>query len=215
MQAQILVDRFLRSELSRHLNVYEKMLLVILASYCGKKSKCFPSHVSLKRDCSMSTDSIKRYTKSLARMGLIEIIRREGQNNLYKLKIPSSNSTECSQRSDVTGAQTLASIAPTSSAPSTANNITNNKKKYTSLINSNTTLPKELMISQSHRELAHTLALNVEEEFLTFKEYHKAKGSVFACWESAFNTWLRKANKFAAQKYSNTTTDVMIGVGHE
>jgi len=132
MQSQIIVDRFLRSSFSIGLNVYEKMLLVILASYAGLKSECFPSQSTLAINCSISKDSIKRYTKSLERKGLIKIIRELGENNRYQLSIPSANSTQCFQQLAITDHSTTCHESLLLSADSTANNINNNINKYTS-----------------------------------------------------------------------------------
>lgn len=221
MQAQILVDRFLRSKFSTHLNVYEKMLLVILASYCGNKSACFPSYLSLKRDCSMSIDSIKRNIKTLESKELIKVARCSGRNNLYTLQIPSADSTGCSQHPDANSTDLPELSAPSPSAHSTPNNISNNKRKSTSIVshkkhkNKRTAFPDGMTIIEAHRELAQELGINAEEEFIFFKEHHIAKGSLFAYWNTAFNTWLRKAKKFTQEKSPSPTTNIMAEVGHE
>lgn len=134
IQAQIIIDRFLRSDLSAqyNLNVYERMILVILASYAGTKSDCFPSHLSLATNGGMSVDSVKSYTKSLEEKGLVKVLRSCGVNNHYQLTIPSADSTRSSQHPVPATPPTLLSEPLVPSADSTTNNISNNISECTS-----------------------------------------------------------------------------------
>lgn len=38
--------------------------------------------------------------------------------------------------------------------------------------------------------------LNLDDEVDKFEDYHRAKGSIFADWDSAFRNWCRNADKF-------------------
>ncbi len=224
MQAQIIVDRFLRKEHSDPfmLNAYERLLLVMLASYAGNKTNCFPSHQSLSRDCGMSTDSVKRNLKSLENKCLVKTLRSTGSNNHYELTIPSADSTECSQHLVANSTAYPVPPASTPSADSPPNNISNNIKKYTSSANKKLraksvkkTFPHEFTINESHREKANNLSLDIDSEFEHFKEHHIAKGNQFADWGMAFHTWLRNAAKFSQQKKSFDKTNIMSGIGRE
>ncbi|PWY56059.1 hypothetical protein DGG96_08980 [Legionella qingyii] len=224
MQAQIVVDRFLRQEHSHAfmLNAYERLLLVMLASYMGNKTSCFPSHQSLSIDCGMSTDSVKRTLKSLENKYLIKILRTTGSSNHYQLTIPSADSTGCSQPPVANSTIHLVASAGTPGANSPPNNISNNIKQYTLLANKKLrvktikkTFPQKFAINESHREKANGLSLDIDSEFEHFKEHHIAKGSKFSDWGMAFHTWLRNAAKFSQQKKSFDTTNIMSGVGRE
>jgi hypothetical protein len=225
MQSQIIVDRFLRSNLSHSfkLNAYERILLVILASYAGHKDKCFPSHQSLSIDCGMSTDSVGRYAQLLEEKQLLTINRVTGNNNLYKLSIPmmtpTADSTHRSEQppADSDNHASLTAASPT--AESGTNNISNNIKESTSLLSlkkqkTKSSFPVGMTTTERHKNIAFELGLNIEDEFECFKEHHTANGNKFERWDMAFNMWLRRAAKYS-QKKSTTTSDVMIGVGHE
>ena len=141
MSSQILIDRFLRSENShqRNLHAHEKLLLFFLASYMGKKTMCYPSHQSLANDCTLSSDSVKRRLKSLEKKNIITVSRKSGCNNQYafNLKIinePSADSTQCCQHLEADSTTHPVPTAPTPSAHSTPNNISNNIKECTSNI---------------------------------------------------------------------------------
>lgn len=223
MQAQIIVDRFLRSEISHKfkLTVYEKMLLVMLASYIGLKEDCYPSHLSLCIDCSMSLSSLKRSIESLACRGLIKVSRSCGTNNRYQLAIPSPIVTGLSQNQALSELP-IRSIQdlPPGSVRAT-NNISNNISKCTSLVGSQKhrakqsrsklSFPEDLKINDSHKMKASQLGLDVESEFEHFKEHHLAKGNKFADWAMAFHTWLRNAVKYS-KKNTITSSDNMAGV---
>jgi hypothetical protein len=113
-------------------------------------------------------------------------------------------------------------LAPTPSADSPPNNISNNIKQYTSSGNKKLraktvkkTFPQEFTINESHREKANGLSLDIDSEFEHFKEHHIAKGNKFSDWGMAFHTWLRNAEKFSQPKKSFDKTNIMLGVGRE
>ena len=70
---------------------------------------------------------------------------------------------------------------------------------------------EEIEITDSHKTIAIQAGLNVEAEYTHFKEHHLSKGSEFARWDIAFNTWLRNAAKFSRNK-RNLSSDTMAGV---
>jgi hypothetical protein len=55
----------------------------MLASYMGKKSTCYPSFISLGKDCRLHKNSLIRYTKKLEEKGLLKIVREYEKNNIY------------------------------------------------------------------------------------------------------------------------------------
>ncbi|HET9680331.1 MAG TPA: hypothetical protein VFP95_07215 [Gammaproteobacteria bacterium] len=57
-------------------------------------------------------------------------------------------------------------------------------------------LPEGFSPTQKHQELATSLGVDLSQEFEQFKDYHGAKGTTMLNWDLAFNTWLRRANKF-------------------
>lgn len=230
MQAQIIVDRFLRNKASLifRLNAFERILLTMLASYMAEKNTCYPSHQSLSRDCGMSTDSVGRYTKSLENKQLITISRITGNNNFYQLNIPENDTANSTYRSQRPPATSDTSRSPSASPPpadSGTNNIINNINEYTSFSHSqknrykqkskNSSLPVSMEINEDHKVKAKQLNLDVNSEFEHFKEYYLAKGSLFSNWPMAFHIWLRNAAKFAQKKFHLKIDDVMMGVGHE
>lgn len=86
MQMQIIIDRFLRSEKSKEykLNAYERIILLMLASWMGDKLNCWPSYKSLSKDCSISHDSLSKYIMSLESKKLLFVKRNPNKNNEYE-----------------------------------------------------------------------------------------------------------------------------------
>lgn len=86
MQYQIIIGRFLRSEksLSYDLSSYEKLILLMIASYMGNKSTCWPSYKSLSKSCSLSVSTIKRNVFSLEKKQILKIKRTKNSNNIYE-----------------------------------------------------------------------------------------------------------------------------------
>ena len=194
----------------------------MLASYAGNKTNCFPSHQSLSRDCGMSIDSVKRNLKSLENKCLVKILHSTGFNNHYELTIPSADGTEGSQHLVANGPTYPVPPAPTPSADSPPNNISNNIKQYTSSANKKLrdkivkkTFPQEFTIDESHREKANGFILDIDSEFEHFREYYIAKRNKFSDWGMAFHIWLRNAAKFSQPKKLFDKTNIMLGVGRE
>jgi hypothetical protein len=219
-----------------NLTAYEKLILFFLGSYTGSNSECYPSIITLAKDCSISVDSIKRHLKSLESKGLVQVSRIKGINNHYKLALPiidqlGAHSTQCTEH--------LVQSAPTTrciehqvlGAHSTPNNI----KEYTSEITSladnkklssvvsfeihkakkskrtKTEYPEgndHEIIKPYHEELAAKYNLDLQDQFEHFKDHHLAKGSKFLDWSRAFGTWMRNANKFSHNKTNSSSINV-------
>lgn len=88
MPMQIIIDRFLRSEKSKEykLNIYEKFILTMLASYMGDKLNCWPSFETLKEECSISKNTLLRNIKSLENKKLLKVSRYKNINNEYEFE---------------------------------------------------------------------------------------------------------------------------------
>jgi hypothetical protein len=230
IQAQILIDRFLRNEISQQykLNAYEKLILFFLASYMGVKSVCYPSYPTLAIECSISVDTVKRSIQSLENRLLIKIVRAKGKNNYYSfteliIDPVGAHSTQCSEHLGANSSDHQVLTATRVGADSPPNNIINNIKECTSVISlkerqankstktNKSSFPEAMEIGDIHRAIAIQSDLDVEAEYIHFKEHHLSKGSKFLRWDMAFNTWLRNAAKFTKKK-SNSTTNPTSGV---
>lgn len=86
MQIQIIIKKFLRSEKSHSykLSAYDRILMIMLASYMGKNATCWPSIKSLIKDCGMSKDTIIRSLRKLHKLGILKITRKKNKNNVYE-----------------------------------------------------------------------------------------------------------------------------------
>ncbi len=58
------------------------------------------------------------------------------------------------------------------------------------------TMPEDFAPTEKHQELACELGVDLQEEFLKFRDHHGSKGSTYAKWDLALNTWLRNAKTF-------------------
>ncbi len=81
IQKQILVDRYIRSEEGiKMLSIYEFAAITILASYMGKKNKCWPKQRELARVCRMSERKLQYVLSSLENKKIISIKRCKDKN---------------------------------------------------------------------------------------------------------------------------------------
>jgi|HubBroStandDraft_1064217.scaffolds.fasta_scaffold165012_2 hypothetical protein len=54
--------------------------------------------------------------------------------------------------------------------------------------------------TENNRTNAKDLSLNLEEQLIAFKDFHRSKGSKYLDWNLAFNTWLRNARSFSRDR---------------
>lgn len=57
-------------------------------------------------------------------------------------------------------------------------------------------MPENFAPTEKHQALASELGVDLQEEFLKFRDHHGSKGSTYAKWDLALNTWLRNAKAF-------------------
>jgi hypothetical protein len=63
-----------------------------------------------------------------------------------------------------------------------------------------TPFPDGWQPTEAHAKRATETGLDLKREAESFESWHKSKGSVFSCWNSAFTTWLIKALDFRGDK---------------
>ena len=68
----------------------QRLLILVLAGYCGKRGFCWPKVSTLARVTGLTDSTVRANTAALERMGLLEKKRqrRRGAGNLYRLTGP-------------------------------------------------------------------------------------------------------------------------------
>lgn len=84
------VNAFLRSDYVKqyYLTIYDRMMLMALASYIHKKKRCYPKMKTICDFASMSDKEARRALKRLESAELIQIERRKGTFSFYKITVP-------------------------------------------------------------------------------------------------------------------------------
>jgi len=103
-------------------------------------------------------------------------------------KLASSNMTDCHDGHDKLASSICITMLHTENTTKTT---TNNKKNKTSFPEND----KEI----KEYSIRHAMSSNIKSPIQTyesFKDYHKARGSKFVNWKSAFNTWIRNFFKY-------------------
>ncbi|MEY0256213.1 replication protein [Morganella morganii] len=112
--------------------------------------------------------------------------------------------TEADLRSDVSG-PTLKSDTYTETTTEITTEINNgrenagNKKSQPAPTKNKTkkhAMPEDFSPTEKHRELSQEIGVDLQDEFQKFTDYHLSKGSLFADWGRALNSWLRNAKSF-------------------
>src|SRR5271169_2137553 len=90
MQMQVIIDRFLRSEKSRLLNLkpLDKLLMFFLASYMGKKNSCFPSYPTLMADLGINDKTaLSNSLKRLSSLNILFIQKQKGKSHIFSFNM--------------------------------------------------------------------------------------------------------------------------------
>lgn len=90
MQMQIIIDRFLRSEKSRTLNLkpLDKLLMFFLASYMGTKDSCFPSYSTLMTDLGINDrTALSNSFKRLEESSILIIKKEKGKSHKFSFNL--------------------------------------------------------------------------------------------------------------------------------
>ena len=110
-------------------------------------------------------------------------------------KVASSNMTDCHDDHDKVASSICITMLPTETTTET----TTTKKNKTSFPEDDKSL-KEHAIKRAVQSNLNSPIQTYE----SFKDHHKANGSKFVNWESAFNTWARNFFKYKTPNVSET-----------
>jgi len=77
-----------------------------------------------------------------------------------------------------------------------------------------TTFPDDFVLTEARSQYAsvHGIA-DVATEFERFREHHVSKGNVFRNWDSAWRTWVLRADKFAVPVKAQIRSETQVGAG--
>lgn len=70
---------------SHNLSIHEKNLLRCLSDHCGDKDICWPSTERIARFMNVTSRTVRKYLKRITELKFVEVIRRRGKSNLYKM----------------------------------------------------------------------------------------------------------------------------------
>jgi len=68
-----------------HLNIYEKMVWIVIQKHKMNKNECWPSHKKIAKEASCSTTTVKKTIKALEQKGLVlKINDKKRRSNVYQ-----------------------------------------------------------------------------------------------------------------------------------
>lgn len=84
------VNAFLRSAYAKqyYLTIYDKMMLLTLASYTHKLKRCFPKLKTITEFSGISDREATRAIDRLEKAQLIQVERARGKKSFYKITVP-------------------------------------------------------------------------------------------------------------------------------
>ena len=73
------------SLISTTLNIYEKMVWIVIQKHKMNKNECWPSHKKIAKEASCSTTTVKKTIKALEQKGLVlKINDKKRRSNVYQ-----------------------------------------------------------------------------------------------------------------------------------
>ena len=136
--------------------------------------------------------SISQKRADLGKAGAVKRWQTDG--NSHSKSNGNSDSTSDSNSHDFANGKTIASI-PYQSIPNQSKTDTPLSPPLKGGARARQ-MPEGFAASESHRELAAELGVDVTSELVAFTDYHRSKGSTFKDWDAALRTWLRNARRF-------------------
>jgi hypothetical protein len=174
--------------------------MLALADYADDQGMLYPSIDALSKKTRLSRRQIQRLEQTLIEQGHLRVVANP-QGGAGKTKILQLTITEVMHRgdADVTGDISERVTKPakkgdTATSPEPYNHHKKKVKRTRALVNK--ALPEDFRPTDDHEHLAADLGLNLQAEFVKFKDHHAAKGSTFKDWSAALRTWLRNAAAF-------------------
>lgn len=188
------------------LTTNEKFVLVALADHSDDRGRCWPGQDGLAAKCCLSRESVNRICKRLDGYGLMKIghrLKDDGtrNSNLYTLNFDQSDAA--SHGSHVTLKGTKVTLRPTQSDAASHKPSENRQKENRQIARKRATpTPDHFSITEKLETWAteKRITADLESETEQFLDYHRARGSAFKCWESAWRTWMRNTLKFGRDR---------------
>lgn len=187
---------------------HSKLLLLALADTANDDGACWPSVNFLAGKTEASESTIRRRLRDLEAFGLLRTESRYGTSNWYVLTVPDPSQVDrgtsqndrpvnlTPQSPTDRGPQSPTDCPPQSPTDRVTITEPSKNRHRAGRAPRSTTLPPTWTPNGAHRERAVKSGQDIEELVPAFKDHHRAKGSRFADWDSAFNTWLRNDIKF-------------------
>lgn len=188
----------------------------ILNRFADRKSRAWPSRVTLAERLRCSVDTIDRATQRLVLAGALEVHERfhngARTSNLYVLiRARARNGVRPPLRTD-TATQGGTDAAQNESqlnerttpngvvAPAAPESDSTSKKR-----SAKRQLPEGFTVTAEMREwaAANTPAVDIDAELAQFSDYHRSNANTKADWVSAWRTWMRNAKKWGAGSRSS------------
>lgn len=198
-------------------NPLRKLVLIKLADNANDNGECFPSHNTIAKACEISRSSVQAHIEALIKMGVVKKINRkknekENTSNLYILTIPADgiggipeDNTPIPTDNRGVPAGGIGGIPTDEQEPIIIESV--NEPIIEPIIAEKPQKPKracqlpdDFKPNDHHQEIAQAENINLESEFIKFKDYCLATGKKYIDWDAGFNNWLRNAGKFSKQK---------------
>ncbi len=179
-----------------------------------ERGECLAGESELAKKTGSNASAVRRALGLLEKLGLIErkakkrgsivTIRRYGdfgdsaEESEEAAKKPRSSDEEAAKEQRSSDEEAAKSKERITDNGKRENGIGARKRAHA--------LPDSWKPTDRHRAKADESRLDLEAEAESFKDHHIAKGSVMKDWDRAFNTWLRNAVRFAAERQPSQPT---------
>ena len=195
---------------NQNLDSKRKIVLLSLADRAGEYHTCYPSLSRLMQDTGITrrqtviaildeleAKNLIRFTGKTKGNGvkvyeLIGVIGREDETSNKNVTSTKNDTTTGNKIVTGTSTKIVTQNLPIKSTSESIGKDASKKPKKPKT----TTLPNDLEITQAQIEKCKLYGLDVFGLFENFKNHHGAKGSEFANWSMAFNTWINNEIKF-------------------
>jgi hypothetical protein len=138
-------------------------------------------------------------------------VRSEAERRAYQADWARNNRRQLSTKSTHSDAEAEADKIPPSTPPK--------RKRGRPRSSGTCVFPDGWKPTEAHRDRCRDQGFDCDHEAQRFEAYHRARGSMFCCWNSAFTTWLLNAKRYRdeddARRASTVSNDTEKEAAHK
>lgn len=212
-----------------------KLVLLALADNANDQGVCWPSIGTIMQKTSLGERTVQEHIASLIKLNILRRVTREGRSSYFHIndprmwctphvvhpapaaplppRQPHTPPAPAAPRTIIEPSVETATASrspelfdqpPTEEAPD-ASRKPKTKSPRTAGSSRGCAIPSDWQPNENHRAKCGTIATDPDQLAEEFRNYHRARGTIFKDWDAGFHTWITNAAKFSQRNNGNAS----------